>query len=81
MPKSIQSTSFLSKFTSDTAVLRASLKYHVHCAGRKMREEDCFCQTVGIMLRTKDFQVYSAYTKLPQPCNGEQELFKAAQSL
>lgn len=81
LPKSIQSTSFLSKFTSDTAVLRASLKYHVHCAGRKMREEDCFCQSVGIMLRTKDFQVYSAYAKLPQPCNGEQELFKAAQSL
>lgn len=81
LPKSIQSTSFLSKFTSDMAVLRASIKHHIHCAGRKMREEDCFCNVVGIMLRTKDFQVYSTYAKLPQPCNGEQELFNAAQSL
>ena len=33
------------------------------------------------MLRTKDFTVYSNYIKLVQPTNGEQELFKAAQSL
>ena len=81
LPKSIQSTSALTKFTSDIDVLRTSLKYHVHAAGRKLREDNCYCQTVGVMLRTKDFTVYSNYIKLAQPTNGEQELFKAAQSL
>lgn len=81
LPKSIQSTSALSKFTSDMAVLRASLKYHVHSASQKLRAEDCYCQTVGIMLRTKDFQIYTNSVKLTQPTNGEQELFAAAQGL
>lgn len=80
-PKSIQSTSMLSKFTSDIDVLRASLKHHIHTAGQKLRKEDCFCQSVGIMLRSKDFFVYSDYVKLPQPTNSEKELFKAAVDL
>ena len=80
-PKSIQSTSMLSKFTSDIDVLRASLKHHIHTAGQKLRKEDCFCQSVGIMLRSKDFFVYSDYVKLPQPTNSEKKLFKAAVDL
>ena len=63
------------------AVLRASLKYHVHSASQKLRAEDCYCQTMGIMLRTKDFQIYTNSVKLTQPTNGEQELFAAAQGL
>lgn len=81
LPKSIQNTSALSKFTSDIDVLRSSLKYHVHTAGKKLREYNCFCKSVGVMLRTKDFRVYSDYIKLPQPTNGERELFLAAQNL
>ena len=81
LPKSIQNTAALSKFTTDETILRASLKYHVHCAGRKLRSYNCFCQTVGIMLRTKDFRVYTDYLKLSQPTNGENAIFLAVQQL
>ncbi|MDO4162301.1 MAG: hypothetical protein Q4D80_04790 [Pseudomonadota bacterium] len=81
LPKSIQNTSALTKFTADEAVLKASLKYHVHQAGRKLRQYDCFCRTVGIMLRTKDFHIYDIRVKLPQPTNSEREIFTAARNL
>ncbi len=76
-PKSIQDTSALTKFTSDEAILRASLKYHVHCASRKLREEECFCKNVGVLLRTKDFIVSNENIKLNTPTNGEKEIFEA----
>lgn len=79
--KSVQDTAALSKFSDDKDILRASLKYHAHCAGRRLRQEESFCRTVGIMLRTKDFQVFSASVRLPQPTNGEREIFAAATGL
>ncbi len=81
LPKSIQNTAALSKFTTDESVLRASLKYHVCCAGRKLRLYNCYCQKIGIMLRTKDFRVYADYLKLSQPTNSEKTLFSTAQNL
>lgn len=79
--KSVQDTAALSKFSDDKAVLRASLKYHAHCAGRRLRQEDSFCKIVGVMLRTKDFQVFSASARLPQPTNSEKEIFDTAAGL
>lgn len=80
-PKSIQNTSALSKFTSDVDVLRASLKYHAHLAGRKLRIEDCYCRQIGVLLRTKDFQTSCLYHKMDYPTNSEKEIFNAATSL
>ncbi len=77
-PKSIQDTSALSKFTTDIAVLRASLKYHAHQASQRLRQEEGYCRVVGVMLRTKEFKVIRDYVKLVEPTNGEQTIFKTA---
>jgi len=79
--KSIQDTAALSRFSDDKDILRASLRYHVHHASRKLRQDNLFCKTVSLMLRTKDFQVFTSNGKLPCPTNSEKEIFSLAAEL
>jgi nucleotidyltransferase/DNA polymerase involved in DNA repair len=58
LPKSIQKTSALAKFTSDKDYLKNSLNYHIHRACVKLRKINAKCKGVSIFLRTKDFKVY-----------------------
>lgn len=58
LPKSIQKTSALAKFTSDKNYLKNSLNYHIHRACVKLRKINAKCKGVSIFLRTKDFKVY-----------------------
>ena len=59
LPKSIQKTSALAKFTSDKNYLKNSLNYHIHRACVKLRNINAKCHGISIFLRTKDFKVYS----------------------
>ena len=57
LPKSIQKTSALAKFSSDKNYLKNSLNYHIHRACVKLRKINAKCKGVSIFLRTKDFKV------------------------
>ena len=57
LPKSIQQTSALAKFTSDKDYLKNSLNYHIHRACVKLRKINAKCKGVSIFLRTKDFKI------------------------
>lgn len=58
LPKSIQKTSALAKFSSDKNYLKNSLNYHIHRACVKLRGINAKCKGVSIFLRTKDFKVF-----------------------
>lgn len=58
LPKSIQKTSALAKFSSDKNYLKNSLNYHIHRACAKLRKINAKCKGVSIFLRTKDFRVF-----------------------
>ena len=74
MPKSIQNTGMLSKFSSDKNFLKNSLNYHIHCACKRLRKYDAKCTCVTLMLKTKDFK--SCYEKraLAKPASFELEI-------
>lgn len=58
LPKSIQKTSALAKFTSDKNYLKNSLNYHIHRACVKLRRINAKCKGISIFLRTKDFKIF-----------------------
>ena len=76
-PKSIQDTSVLDCFIRDISVLESALRCHVRNACRKLRRWNGYCSSVGVMLRTKDFQVSSEHVRIA-PDNSEYAVTAAA---
>ena len=76
-PKSIQKTSSFAKFTSDESYIMNSLNYHAHRACKKIRSINLKTKTVGVMLRTKDFQVFYQKIQLIQPTDFEFDIYEA----
>ncbi len=74
LPKSIQKTSAMAKFTSDKEYIKNSLNYHIHRACVKLRKINAKCHGIGIMLRTKDFKVYYDKRMLTQATSFELEI-------
>lgn len=74
LPKSIQKTSALAKFTSDKEYLKNSLNYHIHRACVKLRKLEAKCFGISIYLRTKDFKVYCEKRVLNKATNFELEI-------
>ena len=74
LPKSIQKTSAFGIFTSDLDFIKNQLNYHIHSACRKLRKIDCKAQTIGVMLRTKDFRVIYDKKSLSAPTSFEMEI-------
>ena len=74
MPKSIQKTSMLSKFSSDVNFLKNSLNYHIHRACAKLRKLDAKCSGITLVLKTKDFKRYYEKRVLTTPTNFEFEI-------
>lgn len=74
LPKSIQKTSALAKFSSDKNYLKNSLNYHIHRACMRLRRLDAKCKSVSIFLRTKDFKVYCEKKLLNIPTDFEMEI-------
>lgn len=74
LPKSIQKTSALAKFTSDKNYLKNSLNYHIHRACVKLRKINAKCRGVSIFLRTKDFKVFCEKKVLNKSTDFELEI-------
>ena len=66
LPKSIMDSRAFAEFSSDLNYIKNELMIHIHAACRKLRKAGCKCETIGVMLRTKDFKVYYNKTNLPQ---------------
>jgi len=78
LPKSIMDSRAFADFSSDLNYIKNELMIHVHAACRKLRKAGCKCETIGVMLRTKDFRVYYEKVNLPLPTNFEFEISDAA---
>ena len=74
LPKSIQNTCALAKFTSDKDYLKNSLNYHIHRACVRLRSLDAKCFGVSIFLRTKDFKAFSEKRVLNKATDFELEI-------
>lgn len=74
LPKSIQKTCALAKFSSDKDYLKNSLNYHIHRACVKLRKINAKCKGVSLFLRTKDFKVYCEKKVLNVGCDFEMEI-------
>lgn len=74
LPKSIQKTCALAKFTSDKEYLKNSLNYHIHRACVKLRKINAKCKGVSIFLRTKDFKIFCEKKVLNAGCDFELEI-------
>lgn len=70
-PKSIQKTSAFGNFTSDKEYIKASLHYHSHQVCSKLRKLGLQTEIVFVMLRTKDFRVFTEKIVLPEPSDSE----------
>ena len=80
-PKSIQDTSAFGIFTSDKEFIKSELNKHIHVACRKLRKHNCYCKSIGVMLRTKDFNVFTNKKNIEISSNFELEISKVAMEL
>ena len=71
LPKSIQKTSAFSHFTQDKDYIKGSLHYHSHQVCSKLRNLGLQTEIIFVMLRTKDFRVYTEKIVLPEPTDSE----------
>lgn len=74
LPKSIQKTSALAKFSSDKDYLKNSINYHIHRACVKLRKINAKCKVVSLFLRTKDFKIICEKKALTVPTDFEMEI-------
>lgn len=81
IPKSIQNTRSFPKFTNDINYIKNALNIHIHNSCTKMRHFKGKCKTIGVMLRTKDFLVYSDKKNLESLTNFELEISRMALKL
>ena len=70
-PKSIQKTSAFSHFTDDKNYIKDSLHYHVHQVCAKLRKLGLQTEIIFVMLRTKDFRVFTEKMVLPEASDSE----------
>ena len=59
LPKSIQKTSSFASFTSDKSYIKNSLIYHINRATYRLRKLKMKAGCIRIILKTKDFKIYS----------------------
>lgn len=81
IPKSIQNTRSFPDFTSDLQYIKNALNVHIHTSCTKLRHFGGKCKTVGVMLRTKDFNVYYEKKNLEDYTNFELEISRLAMKL
>lgn len=75
IPKSIQETSSFAPYTNDISFLKNEINKHIKDACRKMRKYDGKTSQVGVMLKDKDFVVYTDKMNIP-PTDSELEISK-----
>ena len=70
-PKSIQKSCAFSHFTQDKEYIKGSLHYHSHQICSKLRRLGLQTEIVFVMLRTKDFYVFTDKIVLPEATDSE----------
>ena len=77
-PKSIMDTKSFPEFSTDLNYLKNELMIHIHSACRKLRKADCKCKTIGVIIKTKDFQTFFEKVNLKHSTNFEFEISEYA---
>lgn len=78
LPKSISDSKSFLEFTDDLQYLKNELLIHIHETSTRLRKIDCKCQTIGVMLKTKDFHTLYLKSDLSAPTNFEFDISKEA---
>ena len=77
-PQSIQDTRSFEDFTQSLEYLQHELNNHVHTACQKLRRWNGFCQSIEVILKTKDFNYFATETKFTNPTNSDREVRNAS---
>ena len=80
-PKSISRSESFKEFQTDKNYIVNELTSHIHKVCKKLRSENQLTSCVGVMLRTKDFQVFDTKINLVNATNTEFELVNIAKEL
>jgi len=80
-PQSIQQTSALKEFSRELEVLKKALSEHIRTACRKARSDGAKAEVIEVMLRNKEFRIFTARAKLPFASNQETEIMPIAMEL
>lgn len=81
IPKSIQNTRSFPDFTNDLQYIKNALNVHIHTSCTKLRHFGGKCKTIGVMLRTKDFNVLYDKKNLEDYTNFELDISRIAMKL
>lgn len=77
LPKSISDTKSFLEFSSDLTFLKNELSIHIHESCTRLRKIDCKCRTIGIILKTKEFQTFYEKVELQVPTDFEFEISRS----
>lgn len=80
-PKSISRSESFKDFQTDINYITNELTNHIHKVCKKLRNEKLVTSCVGVMLRTKDFQVFDSKINLINSTNTEFELTNIAKKM
>ncbi len=72
-PKSISRSESFKEFQTNKNYIQEQLNSHIHKVCKKLRGENLLASCVSVMLRTKDFQVFSIKMNLENPLDVEFE--------
>ena len=75
-PKSIQETSTFNPSTNDKEYLKNEISKHIKNACRKLRKHELKTSTVGVMLKTRDFEIFADKINTEYPLEFEFEISK-----
>lgn len=78
VPKSIQETSSFAPSTNEKDFLKNEINKHIKDACRKLRKHNLKTSNIGVMLKTKDFVVYSDSKNTEQALSLEIDISKIA---
>ena len=74
MPKSISKTLSFRNFTTDKSEIKNALNSHLHTVCAKLREHNLTAGIITIMLRTKEFRIFTNKIILTEPIDSEFEI-------
>jgi len=74
LPKSISRTLSFRNFTDDKSVIKNALNSHLHNVCIELRKYNLTSSVVTVMLRTKDFRIFTNKITLPEPFDSEFEV-------
>ena len=77
-PKSISDTKSFLEFSSDLKFLKNELSIHIHEVCSRLRKIECKAGTIGVILKTKDFQTLYNKTRLKFMTDFEFDISKEA---